>query len=221
MNLNEFLVLDVADQQQYFGKTFFQVTNDDKSTIWGWCPGFIHSNLAKFQIEPGGPLNSVNLERHPPNFDFPESGLYNLGNSTVYFHRVPKRQTKKGLCLETGQFRYFSNTILDEKGNILISSKGPEAWRIRGIKEMFAEPKIYTLQEAFFMFKKKKLVSFALDRDFAISLGVKSKSPSLWYKQVLVGEVQSLQLINLFPSLFQQEALDKFLPENVTIDGVI
>ena len=220
MELGEFYGLPVEDQQQYFGKTFFRVKSED-SVSWGWCPGFIHSNLAKFQTEPGGPLHSVDLGKFPPNFDFPETGLYNLGNSTVYFHRVPKRQTKKGLCLETAQVRYFSKAIQDGTGRTLIQTRNPEVWRIRGIKEMFEHPKIYTLEGASVIFKKKKPVSFALDRDFAISLGLKSKLLSLWFKQILIGEVVSPRKINLFPSYFQQEVLDKFLPENIIVNGVI
>ena len=220
MMLEEFYSLNVADQQQYFGKTFFKVVQEGKA-VWGWCQGFIHENVIKFQTEPGGILHSVNLGEYPPIFDFPDTGLYNLGNSTVYFHKVPKRQSKKGLCLETAQFRFFSGVIQDDKGKTLIPTRNPEAWRIRGIKEMFERPENHTLEGASVIFKKRKPISFALDRDFAISLGVKSKLLSLWYKQVLVGEIETPRKINAYPSYFQQEILDRFLPENVMISGVI
>ena len=215
MRLEEFFSIPVEDQQQYFGKTFFRVNIKPGELVWGWCSGFLHKSIIKFQIEPAGKLEQVNLMEYIPNFDFPDSGLYNLGNSTLYFQKIPKRQAKKGLCSETARFLSFNQGFKD----IFLPNRIPEVWRLRQIKSIFESSPKLTLAGGMITFKKRKPISLALDRNFALSLGIMSAKISLWYKQILVGEVISPREIILTPNFFHQEVIDRFLPEGIKING--
>lgn len=222
MNLEHFYDLQIEDQQQYFGKTFFKVgSHNNGDTLWISCVGFINRNIAKIDTgRPGEGSMVVDLTKNVPNFDFPATGLYNLGNSTVYFQRVPRRQSKKGLCPDTASFKLFASILMDSKGRGILSTRELEIFRVRSIQAMFGEAYDFSLADSLTFFKKKRPVSFAINRDFALSLGVESKYLSLWYKQILVGEVPSPKDIKLLPGLFQQEVIDHFLQENIQMSGV-
>ena len=218
MQLDHFQELSVEDQQQYFGKTYFKLTYpNSKGKIWASCAGFINQNVAKFDLGNGQGIQAVSLVVMPPDFTFPEPGLYNLGNTTIYFSRTPRRQSKKGLCADTAEMRSFAGILRDNKGQFILSWRPNDPWRIKAIQELFGNTFEYTLHDALQIFKKKRPISFALDREFAISLGIKSKYLSLWYKQVLVGEIPKPTEIKLLPSLFKQEVVDHFHEEGVQI----
>src|ERR1700688_1325518 len=105
-----FFKLQVGDQQQYFSKTFFRIAKEENPKLhdWFWCAGFHTTNMPKGNFQGDVRMVAVTLSKdRPPLFDFPESGLYNKGNSSVYFQKTPARQSKKGLSAETAAFWFF------------------------------------------------------------------------------------------------------------------
>jgi len=215
MDNNVFFGLPIEDQNQYFGKTFFQVLFDG-TYKWGFCNSFILRNTAKFNFDSDAKLINIDLRRNLPNFEFPATGLYNLGKSTVYFQKIPRRQAKKGICRESARLKHFSSIFLEQRGVVVPFDKEP--WKTKTIRDLFENTEDFSLANSFTIFKKRKPISFALNRNFAISLGITSKFLNLWYKQLLVGELPSPREIILLPGcMFKQEVIDHFQQEHVNI----
>lgn len=216
MKNEHFWELPVEDQNQYFGKTFFRVQVDkENAPLWLYCLGFLGANQAKGNIQGVPGIELVDLTVWKPIFDFPESGLYNFGHSSLYFQKIPARQVKKGVSSETSIFDNFKSLLkLPVKESIMIKESKPiKIWSIEGISEIFGNSHEYSLADAFTFISKRKQISFAINRKFALGLGITSNHYNLWYKRILVGEVPSPKKVLLFPTMFEQEVFDQFHEE--------
>jgi hypothetical protein len=165
-------------------------------------------------------------ERHTPRiknvafeFGFPEVGLYNYRDSVVHFQRTTTRQNRKGLC---GQTAVFFGTHHLLKKFIALSGgfhdRNHWRWDCKNLTMLFDKPNLLSFPRAFDSVRKLHALNRAFDRNFSLSVGVYSTSPSLWFRRTLIGQAVSPSKIVVRHPVFLEEAKDYFIPKGVDID---
>jgi hypothetical protein len=145
-------------------------------------------------------------------FDFPEIGMYNSTGGPVYILRRPRRQNKKGICMDTLWAKHF-NSDLDMR----LFGHGYFKFSCDTLNQAFINTFYPTWEKAKSLLGKKGLVSIALDKTWVLSLGIWSKTPTLWYRTHPVGEYHEHAIL-VKDTLFFQEVKDTFgakVPVNV------
>jgi hypothetical protein len=212
MNNAQLRELPREDMVKYFDQTFLRAS----------CPKDFEEQyiLIRETCEDGERLNiqvdgkNVVRDRKDINFifDFPQIGMYNSTHGPVFVLRRPRRQNKKGICMDTLWAKYFNSDV-----DIRMFGHGYYKFTCNDLNQTFMNPFYPTVEKAKSLLGKKGLISVALDKVWVLSLGIWSKSPTLWHRSHPVGELRD-NVIFVKDTLFFQEVKDSFgtkLPVNV------
>jgi len=214
MDKKDFLSLSAEDFKRYYQETYLKISKDQGKT---WEYLYVYDYMSEGENEPSvvlvdkGKKKTYKVASLEFDFDFPASGLYSDGKETVYFFRRSERQNKKGICDRTVKlipFLSFFPAFRQGEGS-LVCAKNLNAFFIIQKKE--------SLKTAKEKVGKKGALFVCVDRNFGISCGIWTKSPTLWYRFVPIGEVNK-QKIEVYSETFLQEVLDKFRNEDFVVE---
>lgn len=211
MDLKTLLSLDIADQDKYYRDTYLQGAHEGRTTFLFFVR-FFEDNAAKV-LTASGETAVEYLKDLDLRFQFPETGMYNSPSGAWMFYRRPGRQMKKGICGHSCGWELFSakfQRVFDRGVFKTFIHPGISFFNDSFLKEKL----IYSLDAGLSELGKKKQLGFALNRTFVISHGVWSKKPTLWFRNVPIGEVTKNSIL-VYSPLFFQEAFDYFPKEGV------
>jgi hypothetical protein len=150
---------------------------------------------------------------------WPEGGLYNYKATTILFGRRTTRQYKKGICPAT----FFVDNLI---GRVAAAGLLPQQivqanlfqFSLQTVAPLF-NPEYPKLGEAYKVVESGKAFFRAISRDLALSMGIDTTSPTLWFRSNPVGTVESPKKIVVTDSIFAQEVSDG-LRDSGNINGV-
>lgn len=152
-------------------------------------------------------------------FSFPDSGLYNYKKGVISFRRKSYRQNRKGLCSSTADI--LNCTALFEGFTLLpYGFKLSQTWRwlTPTINNAFLNSGYLEFEDAYKKVRTLKDFAKAVNKNFFLGQGLRSKAPSLWFRQTLVGSCPAKDQIVVENQAFIQEVMDQFIPIGVGID---
>lgn len=146
------------------------------------------------------------------DFTFPEPGFYTYKDNAYLYSQRSIRQNKKGI-------HHINHNISPLLGpsNLTIASNRYSflpAQRIFGfsdrVNSLFTSIISHPIDKVINKVLKGETLSGVLSRDFAVTIGIKSTTPSIWFKSNLVGDLISPQKIAVLDDIFYQETIDFF-----------
>ena len=154
---------------------------------------FYSRNLGEIRV-------TMDKFRQFTTFHFPDSGLYNIGDSCCEFLRRPERQWRKAPCSENVQVNPITNTIRTHRPL-------PVAFNTDTFTNLFRPKYPKNLQEAIDTLKE----STAINKNFAVSIsGYADPNRFLfWYRSNPIGVIDNKdKTIRLNYHLLKQEVED-------------
>lgn len=188
MEQSQFKSLSSSDQTLYFGNTAVKLSPkaDPAGPIWALVKE-ITSGYAHVRI--GGKTQTIPIEEFKWDFSIPNTGLYDFKNSVILFERRPVRDTKKGLCPNNTTFHDIMSIFVDYKriprdfylANAFLFHED-------NLNLLFCKPR-EDFEKSLEKIIKKQALCRSVTGRIAISQGIMSKSPTIWLKNRLIGEL--------------------------------
>ena len=163
-----------------------------------------------------GNIRPILLEK-PDQFvtKLPYTGHYNFKSSSVLISRTICRQNKKGIYDGTYNATPFVS-MFNKIINFPLSFKLQHNFSLRPTDiEQITRTKFQDLQKTFVDIKASRVFSRAVSPDILLSVGLKTRNPSLWIGKSYVGSMVSpKELVVEVPVLFE-EAREKLRGYNL------
>jgi len=154
------------------------------------------------------------------DFSFPKSGYYNLERECFLYRQNPMRQYKKGLCSDNHSIYHMLSKILSKytfSWCKWIPNYNLDVWKSGYLNSLFLTQDSRSIRTRIAKILKGQQVSIALNRDFAISQGIISKNPTIWFRDRIIGELKHPETVEIKNEIFMQEAIDFFSPEEISV----
>lgn len=217
----DILDLDEKDLSTYFLGTFCKVLFPSESN-WNYGYWRSHINTGKsLQITW---LNHYNkIQRIPfvaQNLDLTpeESGYYNYENFVYLVNKKPARQYKKAIGQESYSITSFFSQIQPMISPVISHDlKKNFSWSAESLSNLFCSPikkSFSDLLES--VFSEQTLVT-ALNKHIAVSLGITTDIPNIWFHDTLVGLFVQPTKIQILEDNFTQEMIDFFTPHGISV----
>lgn len=218
---DEYLNLNSDDLNLYFSGTWLQFqANTDVGLHLVREFGGNRQVTVVYQL-PSGRLEVSPFKHMRPVFDLPPVGYYNFKDTAVAVRRRTVRQNKKGICSQT--FKVSAVTDVFPRYGAALNTdflmNNTFSWTSReDVNAVFWERVTSSLPDAYRSIHKLRAAARALSPRFYMTVGLFSKSPTLFAGQLAIGEVVSERQINVLNSLLYQETCDFFRPQGVEVN---
>lgn len=154
------------------------------------------------------------------DFSFPQRGFYSLHGEAIHYAQLPKRQSLKVLNGESHKLFHVLSGDLGWVSDRFLANRqlaGYQLWTCPLLNELFLQTDARPIKAKINAILKEKLLSSKLNINFAISVGINSHLPSIWFRNHHIGELLSPQRIAIAEPLFFQEAVDFFTPHKIDV----
>lgn len=155
------------------------------------------------------PLKDLNFD-----FTFPDAGYYSNQGEVVSYQQLPIRQNNKIINEHSHKFKSLFNSLC----MVVPRSMADAANRVFGprafgpstglLNRIFIEKDSRPVARRIKDVLSGKYITTPLSLNFAVSLGIFSKYPTLWFKGFPIGEFSTPTQVKINCSIFQQEAID-------------
>lgn len=178
-----------------------------------------------------GVNDTVPIEQLEVRVTFPPLGYYNWRLGVLYLERLSQRQNKKGMCNTTLRISEQLVQLLQQTDSKILGTHPvfkllDKYWfrtphYSRSLIELISEnpiPRFSTISSGWDAITKHvKVLGRALSSQFALSRGIHSAAPALWFDSFLIGEMPDKETILITNPLFFQEASDFFSHLDVNV----
>lgn len=209
MNKETLLSLDMKDLQLYYVHSYLRWRNDVGQHEWILVDGFAENPngyLIGFR-DSKNKSHTRSLSTMALDFNVPKPGFYNYRNSSIYFTRNPVRNHIKGLTSQNVMFQNLMERMfrLDVIPKELYQSHKFQL-STQGLTKLFEEQARPSFIRSLEKIAKNQVFASAISDHLALSPGIISKNPTIWFKTRAIGELDASKAV-VYP------ILDAFVPE--------
>jgi hypothetical protein len=218
-----FAKLEISDLRLYYNNTFARIKQaEDEKFQWAYIDEFGTSE----QNTPGVVVRDENnaqrlisIKKIKWDFTIPPSGAYNFKNSVILFFRFPVRQSIKGLAKSN---TVFINLMRDVMFAGAIPPTFYEAHDFslcaKTLNLLFENTAPLSFEFGLEKIARKQALAFAINSRISLSQGVISKSPSIWLKNRLIGELDlKTEMIYPLHTAFVPELIETFVDKGFIV----
>lgn len=223
MTVKEKDLLDISNEDlvRYFSGTYVKILPDNADEFRYYQIGEINGSGKKAELSIHQDDQNYQfwlLKDLHFDFSFPQSGFYQIEDETVYYAQRPQRQSQKGLNYNSHKLLEFYHLIIRNlPRNLQYFSSNTHLWSCSSLNKIFLKEDLLPIEPKISSVFQTQCMSKALSNDFAISLGVTSKKPQLWFRENIIGRFESPDQITISDDLFLQEAVDFFPQNNIEV----
>ena len=195
LGVKELKEISADDCNLYYGGTYIRRSPKGKNN-WAWMhvSSFLgHGDLLQVVVQKNETMTGEASMINEWDWDFslPEARLYNFRGHTVSFHRTAYRQNRKALCSETMAiydiFHRLYRVIIPSE----IKQKHCFQLNALNLNLLLQEMQPIPPEKSLLAIMKQQALSRALNGNIALSQGILSKNPTLWYQAMPIGEFSS------------------------------